>query len=334
MKIELGESLVYSWMRHVKGCQIVQTNWKMSPVWSLKNMDVLTGCYKLIQQKWPEIFDGEKKPGLETFLKQAEVDVFGAGVDADGNTYYCAADVAFHEGGLLYDSGGKNDNLSRVTKKLIRTALGLSACVGTDTADVMFMAPKVQPKDVELLLRRVEEVQEFMDSFGFKFRFQLLYNDVFATQVYNPIEAMIEDGTVKDSGELFVRALQLRKLCCMTKPVPVATVDSISDGNSTISGAGDFKVKIGQYAKGIFIDLLVSGKLTDEQIKSLRSKLYCSKHMGISLPILVDMRYDKYDAIRYYKDVVMGHYLICSQWVEKLGHRRKLDNWLRENNLN
>ena len=28
MKIEMGESLFYSWLRHVKDCQIVQTNWK------------------------------------------------------------------------------------------------------------------------------------------------------------------------------------------------------------------------------------------------------------------------------------------------------------------
>lgn len=30
MKIEMGESLFYSWLRHVKECQIVQTNWKVS----------------------------------------------------------------------------------------------------------------------------------------------------------------------------------------------------------------------------------------------------------------------------------------------------------------
>jgi len=31
MKIEMGESLLYSWLRHVKECQIAQTNWKVSP---------------------------------------------------------------------------------------------------------------------------------------------------------------------------------------------------------------------------------------------------------------------------------------------------------------
>ena len=35
MKIEMGESLFYSWLRHVKECQVVQTNWKPSRSWQL-----------------------------------------------------------------------------------------------------------------------------------------------------------------------------------------------------------------------------------------------------------------------------------------------------------
>ena len=42
MKIEMGESLLYSWLRHVKECQIVQTNWKISPQWELKNRDQIS----------------------------------------------------------------------------------------------------------------------------------------------------------------------------------------------------------------------------------------------------------------------------------------------------
>jgi len=35
MKIEMGESLFYSWLRHAKECQIVQTNWTTSGKWEL-----------------------------------------------------------------------------------------------------------------------------------------------------------------------------------------------------------------------------------------------------------------------------------------------------------
>ena len=36
MTHEMGESLIYSWLRHVKGCQIVQTNWTASPTWDMR----------------------------------------------------------------------------------------------------------------------------------------------------------------------------------------------------------------------------------------------------------------------------------------------------------
>ena len=42
MKIEMGESLFYSWLREVKECQIVQTNWTTAKQWKLYNKDVIT----------------------------------------------------------------------------------------------------------------------------------------------------------------------------------------------------------------------------------------------------------------------------------------------------
>ena len=47
MKIEIGESLIYSWLRHVKLCQIVQNNWKVSPKW--KDTSSVTDIQKLIE---------------------------------------------------------------------------------------------------------------------------------------------------------------------------------------------------------------------------------------------------------------------------------------------
>ena len=39
MKIEMGESLAASWLKHVCGCTVVQTNWKPSPRWQEHNYD-------------------------------------------------------------------------------------------------------------------------------------------------------------------------------------------------------------------------------------------------------------------------------------------------------
>lgn len=50
MKIEIGESLVYSWLKHIKECQIVQTNWKCSPNWELQNHDEIETVMKLTDE--------------------------------------------------------------------------------------------------------------------------------------------------------------------------------------------------------------------------------------------------------------------------------------------
>ena len=38
MKVEMGESLGYSYLRHVKNCWLTQTNWKASEHWP-KHLD-------------------------------------------------------------------------------------------------------------------------------------------------------------------------------------------------------------------------------------------------------------------------------------------------------
>ena len=53
MKIEMGESLFYSWLRHVKECQLVQTNWKVSPKWTLRHEEELERLMKLVDMAIP-----------------------------------------------------------------------------------------------------------------------------------------------------------------------------------------------------------------------------------------------------------------------------------------
>jgi hypothetical protein len=42
VKIEIGESLIYSWLRHVQGCVVTQINWKPSPTWEVAKERELT----------------------------------------------------------------------------------------------------------------------------------------------------------------------------------------------------------------------------------------------------------------------------------------------------
>lgn len=76
MKIEMGESLIYSWLRHEKLCQLVQTNWKVSPFWELENRQDVETLFVICRNYFLEkhSFDISKGCSLEQFLKQAEID--------------------------------------------------------------------------------------------------------------------------------------------------------------------------------------------------------------------------------------------------------------------
>ena len=114
MKIEIGESLGYSYLRHVKQCWLAQANWKVSEHWPRrldnKELDAMFADIKGRFDPDGSVF--KKTASAAQFLRQAEIDVVG--VDWEGGVH--ALDIAFHEAGLNYGGGADN----RVLKKLLR----------------------------------------------------------------------------------------------------------------------------------------------------------------------------------------------------------------------
>ena len=65
MKIEIGESLGYSYLRHVKQCWLVQANWKVSDHWAkYKTSDELETMFLAIKQKFDRDGNVFKKQGM------------------------------------------------------------------------------------------------------------------------------------------------------------------------------------------------------------------------------------------------------------------------------
>jgi plasmid stabilization system protein ParE len=63
VKIEKGESLLLSWLRQVKGCQIVQTNWKAS----VNSWDLI--MKKTSRSSWTSQMQPLKKDTVTKFIK-------------------------------------------------------------------------------------------------------------------------------------------------------------------------------------------------------------------------------------------------------------------------
>jgi hypothetical protein len=151
MKVEIGESLIYSYLRHVRKCIFTQMNWKASSCWeySEEAFAIVKDVFSTLKSS--EEFSSIFPCGLDQTLKQAEIDVVG--IDSTGNIH--AIDIAYHEGGLQYGSE-KDATKSRVAKKLLRTMLLLRLYYPNSAHRIAFCSPKVNPATHD----RVESVMQ------------------------------------------------------------------------------------------------------------------------------------------------------------------------------
>jgi hypothetical protein len=87
MKIEMGESLMLSWLKHAKRCKIAQLNWKPSLHWDSYNDEKIKELINLADVHFSPLFSKKlyKNNKPEQILLQAEIDVLGinTGENAD-----------------------------------------------------------------------------------------------------------------------------------------------------------------------------------------------------------------------------------------------------------
>lgn len=333
MKIEVGESLFFSWLKHIKCCQIVQTNWKTSPRWYLHNEDKLVGLLEDCHDFFKSNFDIDilgKNASCSQFLQQAECDVIGLSCN-NGRTEYYAVEVAFHTNGLQYGNGNaKGGTATKVIEKMVRSALCLYGYFNTKDAHLIFASPKINNAVFEVLNPLIPKVQEFFSKNGFHFDFQLLYNESFIDDVIEPLKEVWSESS--DTSELFGRSMQLTDLfydlsakgrvCKATK----IKSPKIIPNKST----EDLNMKIGRLAQSSFCQLIESGKVSSEELIKLQDKRYCKNTFNINFPCLVPEQ-DMIEElqVRYYKNPIVYNgisYKLCSQWFEYCRHY--LEKWI------
>jgi len=129
MKTEMGESLVYSWLRHIERCQLTQTNWKTSPSWKLDNEAAIQELMTFSESEFLSVYGRNVFKGttlMTQLLRQGEIDALGTRFGTDGTNQVIAVDVAFHAGGLLYGRT-KEDTALAVARKCLRATMCLRA---------------------------------------------------------------------------------------------------------------------------------------------------------------------------------------------------------------
>lgn len=335
MKIEIAESLILSWLRHVQGCAVTQLNWKPSPSWPISNEHLLREEFDRIRTLAGEtvgvpIF---KRCEFAQFVRQTEIDVLGLRLTGDPSTSQAmAVDSAFHEAGLNY--GSADETVGRVLKKLIRAALAIEGYLKVGEATIVFAAPRVAEQIREPIVRHLADLEAvFADrpSAGTRLRFRLIANGDFADEIVQPVLDMA--GGVADTSELFLRAQQLTALCDRPARRPRPTMQKGAD----TAGRGE---GIGAYVRATMADLTESGRLRPAVVAELSSARYCKQRFNLGYPFLqpvdpdVDLRSQRRDAngyARYWKQPLRigDHwFLMCHEWFDR--QRTSFDQWVRD----
>ncbi len=333
MKIEAAESLFLSWLRHVKECQLVETNWKPSPQWGRKNEEILERLMRnsaeLFKSKYGyDLYKGTK--GIEQLLRQAEIDVIGIAFD-EGQGFMYAIDVAFHEAGLNY--GSKEESTARVIKKCLRTAMCIYGYFGYSKAEIIFASPKINPAIANGITAVINDMNNILRQIDLNYQIRIIANHDLREHVLSPILSVLNN--VADTSELFMRSLQMYTLIegmqsppsfVVQPPHPLITPPPIDDPLS--------EMKIGVIARTVFRNILESGKVPQDEIERMQDKEYSKETFGIQYPVLQKASPNSKRPAKYYAEPVEisdKHYFICSEWFETFANndRPYLIKWLK-----
>jgi len=219
MKLEVCESLLYSWLRHEKNCRIVQTNWKPSKSWPLTDSDVVEKLFCDIKSAYPNCL--KKNKDVQMLCKQAEIDVLGVTLDNE----YFAIDTAFHLPYLGYDNNAEN-----ITKKIFRAAICLYGYFGKKSGTIIFATPKIRPGEQSDLKSRVDDIRCFLAERGFEFDIMLAHDENFWSKILTPVISTA--GAENDTAELFLRSVQMCKAFKLVKIEKSASIQIKISGES------------------------------------------------------------------------------------------------------
>jgi hypothetical protein len=326
MKIEIGESLFLSWLRHVKGCQLVQTNWKSASEWDRmhegKIQDLMDKSYTYFMGKYSyNIFKGTTS--IDQLIAQAEIDVLGISF-MEGHQELYAINVAFHEGGLNY--GSKDETVMRVVKKILRTAMCMYGYFGFDRGTIIFAAPKINPAILEKLIPCLIDIQKLLLNNGLEYKIRLLTNEEFGEKVLQPVVAATT--FTSDTSELFMRSLQMYNMFSTTKSSTKRQTQSNYNpkGNKGLDAIevtdtqGLSEMKIGILARSILTRMLKNEEISQGEIALMQTEEYSKRTFDLQYPVLRRASLSNYKRPdRYWAGPVEAYgdrYFICSEWYE------------------
>lgn len=312
MKIEIAESLVYSYLKHVEGCRIVQTNWTTSGNWTVTEYEKERAKALFDRVASSDHFSGIfKKNSFDQLIKQAEIDVLGINTAEEA---IFGIDVAFHSAGLNY--GSKAETALRIIKKIFRTIFIMQSYFDeNEKFNSFFITPKVNPATQLVINDLMVKAKEVINDDNISIDF--IANEQFYSEIADPLLEKIDKE--HDTTELFSRAIKLVKLDNRkmdSSRVPTKPVEhKASVKKREVNG-----MKIGQFVQYSFRKAFDQNLLSASEIEALQKPEYSKQVFNSNFEILRSVHRsieDEKGRNRYYvKEIFGGKYHLTSQWFE------------------
>jgi hypothetical protein len=317
MKIEIGESLTSSYLKHVMGCRIIESNWKTSGNWVITDHEKARAnnfFQKIINSgNFNKIF---KESTFQQLLKQAEIDVLG--INTTESIVY-GVDIAFHGAGLNY--GSKEETAERILKKIFRTLFVMQIYFDEYTHfQSLFITPKTNPATQSLIDDLIKKARTLVVDENITIDF--ITNDVFFDEILD--STINASKTENDTSELFLRTIKLLELDSRKEKITPVLGKSekkfISNNKKATNKSTKNGMKIGQYVRHTFRNAFRDGLISSEEIHNLQNPTYSIDKFNSRFEILRlksrDIK-DTHGRTRYYsQEYFCENYYLTSQWVE------------------
>lgn len=344
MKIEICEQMVQSWLQNYKQCEIVQTNWKVSPLRlrSITDADIdeLEAFMKEFNKQLEENLKPETKAALQDevtegledraltntrsnrniklnifkkntarqFVRQCEIDVVGCKLDDGITERIYLVDTAFHKTGLGY-----HDPVATVVKKIVR-ALVVSVLIFGESVPVTvaFVSPKCGPTlqpEIEKVVDGLRKILATHSRYA-NIEIELYFNEKFTTDIYLPLIDEIDE--LNDDNDLFMRAMNLaslaeehRSTATTSASVPSTTpLSATASTSATRTRRGENK----EIVLGTLTSVVKSGKMTPALLDALKTSSYTKSSFKLpTYPLLIlvsDFAGTGYERCRYYPESI------------------------------
>jgi hypothetical protein len=337
MKIEIGEFLILSWLRHVRGCVVTQMNWSPSPAWSVARERELGTAFEAIRGFSADAIGAPifGRCDFGSFIRDARIDVLGLRLDrAARDTEAIAVDSAINDSELPH--GNAEETISRLIQRMLRAGFALAAYLNPGQVSVVFATPWLAQairEDVQRHLARLEtRLAAQRHPAVPRLRFRVIADADFADEIVQPVLEHV-DAVAATSGLGGQTAQSGRR-------------DNAGNGSARRGGDRPIKAtskegsRIGAHVRRTMAELAAAGRLTARVIGDLLDPRYCKTKFNLGYPFLkpVDQRVplsrqgdDRNGRGRYWKKplkVGNHEFLMCNNWF--VWQRDAFDAWVRD----